>query len=65
MAIAKADGVEIVVNPQTDRVQIMFSAKPFVENDRQAESQAWNWSRTEGAWQRKLTEAAKHSAKRI
>jgi hypothetical protein len=28
-------------------------------------SEAWRWAPIEGAWQRKLTEAAKHSAMRI
>lgn len=63
--IGKAEGVEIVANPQADRVQIVFAAKPSAEVIGKLKSEAWNWSRTEGAWQRKLTEAAKQSAKRI
>lgn len=63
--IAQADGVDIVANPQADRVQIVFAAKPSIEIIGKLKAEGWHWSRTEGAWQRKLTEAAKHSAKRI
>ena len=56
---------DIVANHQADRVQIVFAAKPSVEMIGKLKSEAWNWSRNEGAWQRKLTEAAKSSAKRI
>ncbi|MDZ4858041.1 MAG: hypothetical protein SGI88_03590 [Candidatus Hydrogenedentes bacterium] len=63
--IAHAEGVEIVVNPQADRVQIIFAAKPSVEIIGKLKAEAWNWSPREGAWQRKLTEAAKYSAKRV
>jgi hypothetical protein len=44
------------------RVQIVFAATPSVKMIGKLKSEAWNWSRTEGAWQRKLTEAAKASA---
>jgi hypothetical protein len=62
---AKGEGVAIISNPQADRVQIVFAAKPDREMIGKLKAEAWNWSRTEGAWQRKLTEAAKASAKRI
>jgi hypothetical protein len=47
--IGKAEGVEIVVNPQADRVQIVFVAKPSIEMIGKLRAEAWNWSRTEGA----------------
>jgi hypothetical protein len=63
--IAKAEGVEIVSNPEADRVQIVFDAKPAAEMIARLKGEAWKWSPREGAWQRKLTEAAKQSAKRV
>jgi hypothetical protein len=58
-------GVKIVCNAAIDRVQIVFDQKPDAAMIASLKSEAWNWSRREGAWQRKLTEAAKQSAKRI
>ena len=63
--IGKAEGVEIVVDAQADRVRIVFAAKPSVEMIGRLKAEAWKWAPGEGAWQRKLTEAARHSAKRI
>lgn len=63
--IARGDGVEIVSNHHADRVQIIFAEKPSPQLIAALKGEAWNWSRTQGAWQRKLTEAAKASAKRI
>lgn len=63
--IAQAEGIEIIANQQADRVQIIFAAKPSVEIIGKLKTEGWHWSRHEGAWQRKLTEAAKDSAKRI
>ncbi len=63
--IAAGEGVEIVVNRQADRVQIVFATKPDVEMIGKLKAEAWRWAHSEGAWQRKLTAAAKHSAKRI
>ena len=63
--IATAKGVEIVINRQADRVQIVFADKPDIEMIGKLKSEAWKWSPNAGAWQRKLTEAAKQSAKRI
>ena len=63
--IARGEGVEIVANPEADRVQILFAEKPPADLIARLKSEAWKWSPREGAWQRKLTEAAKQSAKRI
>jgi hypothetical protein len=63
--IAKGEGIEIVANPQADRVQIVFAAKPDVQMIGKLKAEAWKWSPSNGAWQRKLTEAAKASAVRI
>jgi hypothetical protein len=64
-AIARAEGVEIVSNTAADRVQIIFPSKPPAEMIAKLKAEAWKWSPNAGAWQRKLTEAAKQSAKRI
>ena len=63
--IAKGQGVEIIANPEADRVQILFAEKPSADVIAKLKSEAWKWSPREGAWQRKLTEAAKYSARRI
>ena len=55
----------IVANRQADRVQIFFDDKPPEETRAALTGEGWNWSRSEGEWQRKLTDAAKASAKRI
>jgi hypothetical protein len=64
-AVAAGDGVDVINNHHLDRVQIVFAAKPSVAMIGMLKSEGWNWSRTQGAWQRKLTEAARESAKRI
>jgi hypothetical protein len=63
--IAKGEGVEIIANHQADRVQIVFAAKPESVMIGALKKEGWNFSRQNQAWQRKLTEAAKESAKRI
>jgi hypothetical protein len=63
--IAEREGVKVVTDPAADRVRIVFAAKPDVEIIGRLKSEAWKWSPSNGAWQRKLTEAAKSSACRI
>lgn len=60
--IAKGEGVEIVVNPPADRVQIVFEAKPPRDVIERLKADCWRWAPSEGAWQRKLTPAARASA---
>lgn len=60
--IAKAEGVEIVVNPGADRVQIVFDDKPDSAMVGKLKAQGWRWAPSAGAWQRQLTNAAKYSA---
>jgi hypothetical protein len=57
--------IRIVANRQADRVQIFFDDKPAEETRAALKGEGWNWSRSEAEWQRKLTDAAKASAKRI
>lgn len=63
--VAVGDGVDVINNHHLDRIQIVFAAKPSIEIIGKLKDEGWHWSRTEGAWQRKLTEAARQSAKRI
>ena len=62
---AHSEGIDIISNHHLDRVQIVFAAKPSIEIIGKLKSEGWHWSRNEGAWQRKLTQAALASAQRI
>jgi hypothetical protein len=62
---AQADGIRIVSNKAADRVQIFFPGKPDEEMRGKLKSEGWRFSPTEEAWQRKLTNAAIYSAKKI
>ncbi len=64
-AIAEYEGVEIVNNYDADRTQIRFADKPSSEVISALKKEAWRWSPSNSAWQRKLTRAAEHSAKQI
>ena len=63
--VAESNGVRIVANHQADRVQIVFPAKPAFATIAALKKEGWRWSPSEGAWQRKLTDAAKSSAIRL
>jgi hypothetical protein len=63
--VAEGDGVRIVANPEADRVQIAFDGKPAPDVIARLKSEAWKWSPRNGVWQRKLTPAAKSSARRV
>lgn len=63
--VAEADGVRVVRNPALNRAQIVFADRPDEATRERLRSEGWRWSPTNGAWQRKLTEAAIASAKRI
>lgn len=60
--IATADGIEIIANPEANRVQIVFDAKPDATMIGKLKAQGWRWAPSEGAWQRQLTNAARYSA---
>jgi hypothetical protein len=63
--IASADGVEAIVNPEIDRVQLVFDGKPDTSTVSILKSGGWNWSPSNGAWQRKLTPNAVYAAKQV
>lgn len=70
---AKADKQEIYeftdgtveVNYEIDRVQILFNGKPEADVRTILKKNGWNWSPTNGAWQRKITPQAISNAKYI
>jgi hypothetical protein len=61
----EAEGVTVLLNHALDRVQIVFEDIPAAALRAKLKTSGWHWSRQEGAWQRKLTEAAKYSAKQV
>ncbi len=63
--IAAGDGFTVEANHAADRVQIFFDGKPDEETRGALKAAGWHWSRSEGAWQRKLTNAAIASARQL
>jgi hypothetical protein len=63
--IAEREGVKVIADAAADRVRTVFAAKPDVQMIGKLKAEAWKWAPGAGAWQRKLTAAAKESAKRI
>jgi|SRR5579871_4019076 len=61
----EGEGVTVLLNHALDRVQIVFEDVPAATLRERMNSAGWRWSRQERAWQRKLTEAAKYSAKQV
>lgn len=57
--------VQVIRNFDEDRVQIVFPGKPAEAIRADLRAEGWNWSPSNGAWQRKLTENAVYSARRI
>ncbi|OWK47337.1 hypothetical protein FRUB_01036 [Fimbriiglobus ruber] len=63
--VASGEGVRVIVDPQADRVQIVFDDRPAANMIAKLKGEGWKWSPKVGVWQRKLTNAAKYSAKSI
>jgi len=59
------NGTTIERDPEADRVRIRFPGKPEPEVLARLKATGWRWSRSEGAWQRKDTMAARHVARQI
>lgn len=59
------DGVRIVENTTLDRIQIIFPDKPSEEERRAMKARGFRWAPSAGAWQRKLTNNARHVAKSL
>lgn len=58
------DGGYFENNYELDRVQIFFDSIPDASMRSALKGSGWNWSPTNKAWQRKITDAAIYSAKR-
>ena len=63
--LAEYEGAHIVKNYDVDRVQIFFDEKPGEEIRKDLNGAGWNFSRRNGAWQRKITQNAENSATQI
>ena len=61
----KFSGGEIIDNSDEDRVQIDFGDKPDETMRDKLKGEGWRWSPYNGVWQRKRTDAAMSSARRI
>jgi hypothetical protein len=58
-------GIRLVENVEGNRLQLFFPSKPTDEVRRRLKRDGFRWSRTEGAWQRHLNEAARSAAKSL
>lgn len=59
------NGIQVVENYDLDRVQILFPGKPDPDTISKLKSNGWNWSPSNQAWQRKLTQYALINAQQI
>ncbi len=59
------DGGKVIYNYEIDRVQIIHDQKPEPAMIAKLKDRGFNWSPTNSAWQRKLTENGKMAAKWI
>ena len=59
------EGGRVVANAENNRLQIFFDEIPSPELRQELKSRGFRWARSEGAWQRQLTDNAIYSASRI
>lgn len=59
------EGGRVEANGDKNRLQIFFDAIPDEETRRELKSRGFRWARSEGAWQRQLTDNAIYAAGRI
>ena len=59
------EGGKVVANAENNRLQIFFDEIPSPELRQELKSRGFHWARSEGAWQRQLTDNAIYSASRI
>lgn len=58
-------GVEVTENGPENRLQIRFPAKPAPDIIKQLKGYGFHWSKTQGVWQRMLTNDARWKAEQI
>ena len=61
----KFDGGEVVANMEMNRLQIVFDEIPSEELRKELKGRGFKWARSQGAWQRQLTDNAIYAASRI
>lgn len=59
------EGGRVEASMEKNRLQIFFDAIPDEETRRELKSWGFRWARSEGAWQRQLTDNAIYAASRI
>ena len=59
------DGGEVVANSEKNRLQVFFDSIPPEEVRTALKGHGFRWARSEGAWQRQLSQNAIYSARRI
>ena len=59
------EGGSVVANAENNRLQIFFDAIPSPALRQELEERGFRWARSEGAWQRQLTDNAIYSASRV
>ena len=59
------EGGKVVANAENNRLQVFFDEIPSAELRQELKSRGFHWARSEGAWQRQLTDNAIYSASRV
>lgn len=59
------DGGKVVANSDNNRLQVFFDEIPSAEVRQEMKGRGFRWARSEGAWQRQLTQNAVYAASRI
>lgn len=59
------EGGEVIANMDLNRLQIIFDEIPSGELRQELKGRGFHWARSEGAWQRQLTDNAIYAASRI
>lgn len=59
------DGGKVVANSGNNRLQVFFDEIPSAEVRQEMKGRGFRWARSEGAWQRQLTQNAIYAASRI
>ena len=59
------DGGRVVANTENNRLQVFFDEKPDEEVRAALKGQGFRWARSEGAWQRQLTDNAIYAARAV
>lgn len=59
------DGGRVVANSENNRLQVFFDEKPSEEVRQALKGWGFRWARSEGAWQRQLTDNAIYAAKQV